>query len=290
MRTFGKWLLIFLAGLLGIAVAGLVALYVTTNSMLEKVYEVEPVSVHIPSRRPAELTGFQQMMVSFCTDCHGPAFGGQIIDDDPLVGMLAAPNLTSGEGGIGRDFSDEDWVRAIRHGVDEDGTPLLVMPSNTFNFLNEEDLGVIIAYVKAQPPVDNTLPKPSIGPIGRLFTLQDPSVLPAETIDHTAPISPPSEPGVTIERGAYVAVLCEICHGPDLSGGPNASSGLNLTPAGNLSTWTEAEFIHSIRTGIKPDGTEFDPVEMPWKQIGILSNDDLKSIWLYLQGLPAVEN
>jgi mono/diheme cytochrome c family protein len=237
-----------------------------------------------------ELDSFQQMMVSFCKDCHGPAFGGQVIEEDPLIGVLAAPNLTAGEGGIGGRFRDDDWVRAIRHGIDEDGTPLLVMPSNTFNLLNEEDLGAIIAYIKAQPPIDNTLPEPSIGPMGRLFTLQDPSVLPAAIIDHDTPLGPPSKPGSTIERGEYLTMICKICHGSDMSGGPNASSGLNLTPAGNLSSWSEADFINSIRTGVKPDGTEFDPVEMPWKQISMLNHDDLKSIWLYLQSLPPTEN
>lgn len=46
------------------------------------------------------------------------------LDVGPL-GRIDSANLTSGEGGVGQQFSsDEDYVRALRHGIDPDGKPI----------------------------------------------------------------------------------------------------------------------------------------------------------------------
>ena len=37
--------------------------------------------------------------------------------DDPAMGRLYGPNLTVGGGGLPKGYSDEDFERAIRHGV-----------------------------------------------------------------------------------------------------------------------------------------------------------------------------
>jgi cytochrome c553 len=290
MRTLLKWLLILLAGLLGIALIALAYLYITTGSQLTRVYDVQPAVVQVPETPTAELDGFQQLIVSICAECHGPGLGGQIMEEDPMFGVIASANLTSGEGGVGSTYTDEDWIRGILHGLDEDGTPLLIMPSNIFQALGEEDLQAIIAHIKSLPPIDNELPEPTLGPMGRYYLLQDPSLLPAAVIDHDLPVPSGAEPGVTLDRGEYIAHFCTFCHGPDFSGGPTPSSGLNLTPAGNLAHWSEEEFINTIRTGTTPEGNSFDPIEMPWKQISLLSDDDLKAIWLFLQSLPPVES
>jgi mono/diheme cytochrome c family protein len=209
---------------------------------------------------------------------------------DDMFGLLVARNITRGTGGVPANYTDTDWVRAIRHGVSTDGKPLVVMPSTDWWHLSDEDLGQIVAYVKAQPPVDNELPDISIKPVGAVFALlgQLPGVLPAEDIDHaTRPPAPPR--GVTAEYGGYMAFSCEICHGPDLSGGPNASGGLNITPGGDIGEWTQEQFFTALRTGVRPDGEELDENEMPWRTIAKLTDDELTALWLYLRSIPAVE-
>ena len=47
-----------------------------------------------------------------CQGRHTADFSGQIMADAPPF-LMVAPNLTSGAGGSGATFSDEDWVRAI---------------------------------------------------------------------------------------------------------------------------------------------------------------------------------
>ena len=60
---------------------------------------------------------------------------------------------------------------------------------------------------------------------------------------------------------------------------------MDLTGGGNLPDWTEAEFIHALRTGERPRGEDIDPNRMPWKRVGKLTDDELRAIWLYLQTL-----
>ena len=212
-----------------------------------------------------------------------------------MFGKIVPPNLTSGRGGIGGTYTDIDWVRSIRHGVRPDGKPLFLMPSHEFYKFSDADLGEIIAYVKGVPPVDNEPPETSVGPLGRILTLVEGELLPASVIDHAGPRPAEPEPGVTAEYGKYMAWACSVCHGEELSGGTppggeaDAPPAPNLTPRGTLSDWSEADFISTLRTGTTPYGKALDDEFMPWKDIGLLTDDQLKAVWLYLSSLEARE-
>ena len=80
----------------------------------------------------------------------------------PGLLSIPTPNLTSGAGGVGATNTDEDWVRAIRHGVGHDGRALWVMPSLSFSRLSDEDLGALIAYLESRPQsITNCQKEPS---------------------------------------------------------------------------------------------------------------------------------
>jgi mono/diheme cytochrome c family protein len=125
--------------------------------------------------------------------------------------------------------------------------------------------------------------------MGWLFLFQVPDIIPAQVIDHDAPRFE-AEPGVTVEYGHYLTQYCHLCHGPDLAGGiMGPGAGPNLTPGGEMGGWTEADFIQTLRTGITPTDKKLDPEMMPWKEVGQMTDDELKAIWLYLQSLPAIK-
>ncbi len=87
---------------------------------------------------------------------------------------------------------------AVRHGVGENGRPLSLMPAANLYYLDDEDLGTVIAYATSLDPVDTVLPETSYGPLGRLFVVLAPEDLfAALTIDHETP--PPA--GATVEYG-----------------------------------------------------------------------------------------
>ena len=80
---------------------------------------------------------------SLCQECHGDKLEGEVMEDDPVFGRVVASNLTSGKGGIGGRYTDVDFVRAIRHGVGDDGKGLVIMPSNYFTKMGDNDLGAL---------------------------------------------------------------------------------------------------------------------------------------------------
>ena len=59
--------------------------------------------------------------VAVCTICHGQNLGGQLAFQDSFLGRGYTSNLTRGRGGVGRTYTDADWVRNIRYGVRPDG-------------------------------------------------------------------------------------------------------------------------------------------------------------------------
>ena len=197
-------------------------------------------------------------------------------------GTVSAANLTRGLGGSAAEYVPADWVRAIRHGVDPDGRALYVMPSNSYFYISDADLGAIVAYLESLEPIDNELPERELGLLTNIALLGDSSLIPAEMIDHegSRPGAPPI--GVTVDYGEYLTRACAICHGDDLTGGPAAGAGLDLTGSGDLPDWNEADFIHAVRTGERPRGEDLDPRLMPYERLRGLTDDELRAIWLYL--------
>jgi mono/diheme cytochrome c family protein len=224
---------------------------------------------------------------------------GHVYLEDPAIGRVNASNLTSGRGGVAPTYADADWVRAIRHGIRPDRTPLLFMPSTEFYFLSDEDLAAVVAYIKSAPPADNELPRSALSLMGRIVMtlVKDITFIPAELIPHQAarPVSP--EPGITPEYGEYLTYSCKVCHGLGMSGGkiPGFPSSwppaLNLTFGGGsaLPNWTEQGFMDTIRTGVTPDGRTLRAAYMPWTSYRFMYDVELKAVWAYLQSLPPKE-
>jgi mono/diheme cytochrome c family protein len=296
MRRVLKWIGIILSGLVGLIIVALVGVFIISNTQINKTYDVQPAAVAIPTDPAAIAEGKRLYTTRGCVDCHGADSSGKIVADDPLLGRLVASNLTVGQGGVGSTYSDIDWVRAIRHGLGPDGQPLLLMPSDEFNALDDTDLGTLIAYLKSVPAVDNEVPARRVGPLGRVLIVagQIPSLLPAKFIDHDAPRPATVARAVTPEYGAYLAKSCIGCHGSGLSGGPipgvpaEPPFPANLTPDADtgLGQWQEVDFIRAMREGKRPNGSEINAKAMPWPIFSQMTDTELSALWLYLQSIP----
>lgn len=115
----------------------------------------------------------------------------------------------------------------------------------------------------------------------------------------------------SIARGAYIVnqvVLCGNCHTPMLANGqpdnkhrltgtklffkPIAKIPLwadiapNLTPAGFLKSWTDAQLVKFLMTGVTPSGVR---AELPMPQFR-MNEADAASVRAYLRSLPATES
>lgn len=297
MKRIIKWTGWILGGIVGLLTVAVLSVYLISGQKLNKTYEVQVTAVTIPNDETAVAEGERQFYTHGCIDCHDTDGAGKTVTDDALLGHITGANLTPGQGGIGQAFTDTDWVRAIRHGIGADGKPLVIMPSLDYNKMNDEDLGYLIAYLKSLPPVDRTPPARTIGPMarvliaGNLFPL-----LPAESIDHSAPRPAAVAKGATAEYGHYLASqTCMSCHGEGLSGGPipgvpaEPPYARNLTPdeETGLGSWDQAAFEQVLREGQRPDGTAVDPTKMPWPAFKHLTDEEITALWLYLQSVPA---
>lgn len=293
MKRLLKWLGYVVGILVALLVVAVGVVYAVSSSKFSKSYPTAAESVTIPTD-PASVARGKHLAeaIGKCQVCHGDDYAGKKVFDDPVFGRLTSRNLTSGEGGIGGTFTDADYVRAIRHGVGKDGKSLLFMPAEQFYYFNDADLGAMIAYLKTLPAVASPFPpKRSIGPVGRAVMLMTPMpLLSAPLVPQVAQRPADVPAGVTKEYGEYLAKTgsCTGCHGPSLSGGAKIEGvlALNLTPGGELGSWTEADFNKAIREGVRPDGRVLSAM-MPWPYAKKMSDDEMRALWMYIRSLPA---
>ena len=292
MKRVLKFLGYVLGGIVVLLLVAVGSVYALSNRHLHKHYEVAVKPLVIPTDEASIQRGNHIAHTRGCTECHGTDFGGHKVIDDPAMGLMSGPNLTGGQGSITQTFNNDDWVRAIRHGVAKDGHAFVLMPSIEFSHFSDDDLGALIAYLKTLPVVDRDRVPITVGPVARALILAGKVQLAAEHIDHVGLVPPVVIPGVTVEYGRYLASGCAGCHGEQLAGGripggpPSWPHARNLTPAGDLAKWTEADFFRALKTSVRPDGLKLSPV-MP-VAFGQLNDTEIKALWTYLKTIPAV--
>jgi mono/diheme cytochrome c family protein len=292
-----KKLLKLIGGLVGLIVILVAVILGIGYSRFNKTYDIPVSGIEIPTDETSIARGEHLVQaVAHCGYCHGTDLSGDVMLNSGGEGIIVAPNLTSGKGGIGASYSDEDWVRAIYHGVNLEGRSVIMMPSLFFNVMSEGDLTSIIAYMKTIPPVDNVLPETKPGPLFYALIGAGPLTegMSALHIDHDAPFASAPAEGETPEYGEYLITIgqCRACHGAELAGGQVSSSspiGPNLTPGGEMGFWEEETFFSVIRTGTHPSGRELDSY-MPWKFFRNMTDSELRAIRAYLLSLPKLEN
>jgi hypothetical protein len=215
-------------------------------------------------------------------------FSGEPLIDDPVIGFLPAPNLTSGQGGAGGVYTDADWIQVLRHGIDpREGRALIAMPSMNYYYLSDKDLGEIIAYMKTISAIDHELGEPEMSFMGKVLLSVGAfgkDILPAESIEHDGQRPAVIAPGVNAEYGGYLVrvIGCRDCHGQDLTGGkspePGAPRAPGITSSGVVGAWSKETFTNQVRT--------LEGTGMPWLMLKPLDDAELESIFLYLQSLP----
>lgn len=273
---------------------GAVILHQVSQVVLDRTYQVAVQPVAVPDGIDAIVRGRHVAATRGCVDCHASDMGGQTFVRTGRVGTIYAPNLTSGNGGATAGYRTEDWVRAIRHGVSRSGHGLLVMPADQYAALSDRDFADLLAYLAEVPAADRTPRRTRLGLRGRAMLLLGRIPIAAARIDHARLAPDNTAAGPTPEFGRYLARACIRCHGADFAGGPifpgdpDWPPAQNLTPdpSTNLGRWTEAQFVETLRSGIRPDGAEMDPV-MP-RSYGQMTDEELRALWLYLKSLPPV--
>jgi len=227
-----------------------------------------------------------------CGDCHAANGAGRVFIDDPAGGFrVRSPNITPG--GVTANYTEVDWVRAIRHGVKPDGRTLFVMPSEDYNRLTDADVAALIAYARSLAPVSGGGAEFNVPlPVKALYAagvVKDA----AEKINHSLPPATPVAEGATPEHGRYVANLCLGCHGEGLSGGkipgspPSWPAASNLTPGPGtvMNSYDSTDKLKSMfRSGKRADGSPI--AVMPFDTLREINDTDVAALHAYLKSLP----
>jgi mono/diheme cytochrome c family protein len=257
---------------------------------------------------PAALERGKYLMegIVACGNCHmqrgdkgqplpEKGLSGGMLFDEPVF-KAYAPNITPDpETGIGK-WTDAQLARAIREGVRPDksiiGPP---MPMPFYRHLSDDDLAAIIAYLRAQPPVKNAVPKstysvplpPSYGP-------------PIQSVK-----APPASN--RLKTGEYLANIghCMDCHTPrnaqgmlvskatgaggqSFKGPWGESISRNLTPhPGGLKDWSDEQIAKTLREGVDRQGQPYKP-PMAFAFYRNINDTDMKALIGYLRSLKAL--
>ncbi len=291
-----KLVLKLLAGIVVICLMILSTIYVFATQKLNRPVEYADTSPPTLHDSTALARGKHiATAISSCTHCHGPDLGGQVLEDAPPF-RLVAPNITTGQGGVLADRSDDDLLRAIRHGIGVGGRPLALMPAKNYWRMSDGDVGALIGYLRAAPAVNRELPPTHFTLLGRFLLVKGEldAMFEARDMDHNARRDAAPAADSTAGYGQYLATIggCSGCHRPDFAGGPIVGMPPGTTPAANLTpegigSWTETDFLRALRDGKRPDGSSLDTVVMPISNTRLLSDLEVKALWAYLKTVPA---
>lgn len=200
-----------------------------------------------------------------CASCHGPDytgtdFGAMI----QLVEGLWATNITL----TLPDFTDEELETLIRYGVHPD-RDIYLMPSKQSQFLSDQDMSALIAYLRTIPPQGDPTPLPPDG-----FEQAVTENLPEDYWLWRDPSQPQTyhnaqeeaayfaanrapDMGEDLAQGRYIATaICSSCHGAALDGVGE--------PAGDIQgalNYTDEEFETLLVESITRNG---ETVRVDW--------------------------
>jgi mono/diheme cytochrome c family protein len=281
MKRLLRWTGMAIGTLAVLAIIACVVVYVLSERVLGRAYDVPPVAISIPTDPAAIDEGRRLAIIRGCFGgCHGKQVEGVVMFDEPMIGRIVAPNLTAAV----RKYSDSELVGIIRHGVRPGGRSMMVMPAEAFVLVTDDDLGRIIAFLKSLPAVDGPGPSVSMGPMGRLGLAMGQFKPVAELIAATVP--PPNATSEQAGRGRYLArTTCAQCHGTSLRGDSNpefTSPSLQVVAA-----YSPEAFTQLLRTGEALGGRKLATMT-PWAQqhLSYLTDSEINSLYDYLHTMP----
>lgn len=280
MASISRWLLRVVAAVATVALLATATIYGLSWRILSNAAKVDipPTVLAVPVDSESIAEGERIARIRGCTACHGNDGGGRVVMEQPMIVRVVAPNLTR----LAASASDIELERAIRHGIGVDGRALIMMPSEMYRVLTDDDVAKVVAWVRSLSPVDTDLPKMSIGIGGRLGAVLGefhPSRYYIET--ETIPAVPED---VALQAGHYIAwSSCTECHGGYLEGDGMGSPALMPMAL----AYSAEDFSHLMRTGEATGGRTLPMMTgVARSRFVHLRDDELSSLHSYLRSLP----
>jgi mono/diheme cytochrome c family protein len=278
-------------------------------------------SLEVP-RTPARIARGQYLSrhVVGCSDCHGERdwtkySAPQIRDREGHggmafrigVGTLYSPNITPARLST---WTDGEVLRAMVSGVSKDGSPLFpLMPYDAYRQMSRDDAESVIAFIRTLPSAARDVPRSQLNFPFNLLVRTMPS--PAPALRETAP-----DRSNRLAYGQYLTTIatCVTCHtrmergqpvpGMAFAGGlkfttrsgdVQYSANITSDPDTGIGRWTMEQFVERFKSVADADEASLAlngrrNTEMPWRDYGGMSKDDLEAIFTYLRTVPAVRH
>lgn len=281
MTRLLRWTGVALGSLAALAIIAYAVVYILSERILRRIYEVPSVAISIPTDPASIDEGRRLATLRGCFGgCHGKEVEGAVMFDEPMIGRVVAPNLTASV----RKYRDAELVGIIRNGVRPDGRSMMIMPAEEFVLLTDDDLGRIIAFLKSLPAVNGAGASVSLGPLGRIGVAFGQFKTVAELIAETVP--PPDATGEEAVYGRYLArTTCASCHGTSLRGDSNpefTSPSLQLVAA-----YSPESFAQLMRQGVALGGRSLATMS-PWarQHLSRFTDSEIAALYSYLHTMP----
>ncbi|MFL6618199.1 MAG: c-type cytochrome [Povalibacter sp.] len=242
MRRFLKWLGIALGAIASVALLATLYVYVASQLVISRSYEVPLIAFNAPSDRESAQKGARLTSVYGCNNCHGTDLTGSDMFDIPGIVHITAPNLTK----VVKEYTDAELERVIRRGVKRDGTSTWIMPSAMFSRLSDEDLSAIVAYVRSFPERPGIDRLTELRVLGRIGVLQGKFLPQATQIQNLPALHDTAGPDPLAQGRYLVMTSCTECHGATLQGSDFIKAP-NLAVAG---AYSDGDFLRLMREGI----------------------------------------
>jgi mono/diheme cytochrome c family protein len=242
-----------------------------------------------------------------CVACHSvpgsPPYAGGLAFTLPF-GTIYSSNITPDrQHGIGA-WSDAEFVRAMRHGIDNEGRELYpAFPYTAYANMSTDDVLAIRAYLNTLKPVAKAVEANQLSfPFNQRFIMRGWKLLNAR--QH--PWKPDPQRSPEWNRGGYLvegAGHCGDCHTPrNLTYGLKHSQkfagaeaqgwkGYNITSdkVSGIGNWSVDEIARYLGTGHAPgrgaaSGTMAEAVSLSLRK---LTPADLRAMAVYLRTVPA---
>lgn len=283
MRRLLRWLGIAVGAVLGLIVVAVIVIYLLSQHTLNKRYPLPQSAIVVPNDAASIAEGQRLATIAGCSNsCHGPHGEGEVMFDEPIIGRLVAPNLSASV----RAHSDTELANIIRHGLRPDGRSVFVMPAEAFTYLNDADLGRIIAFLHTLPPSAGPGPGSALGPLGRLGMVTRQFKMAAQMIAETVPL-PPAAGADAVTGRYFTQIVCAHCHGTNLRGRATpayVSPDLHIVAA-----YSPEAFTRLMRTGVPLGGQKLGIMRQESQlNLYLLTDAEIASLYSYLHTLPDV--
>jgi len=268
-----------------------------------------------PTGVPAELAGADLVKrgeylarVADCMVCHtapdGKVYAGGLGFPLPF-GTLYSTNITPDkETGIG-DYSDQDFLNAVQHGIRRDGARLYpAMPVTSYGYMTDKDALAIKAYLFSLPPVHAVNRADTLSfPFNQRWSMAFWSLW----FNASGPFAPNTAESSEWNRGAYLAEAlahCGECHTPrnfafaldhrhKFAGAVAAgwrAFDITADKGSGIGGWTDDDLVAYLSTGhALGHGTAAGPMgEAVDQSFSKMLPADIRALVTYLRSIPAV--